>query len=234
MAKKRKQQNQNYKRKSVSAKTPNQKEFIKAIQSNQIVICEGLAGTGKTHIAVGMAVEALVTGQVKRIVVSRPAVEAGENLGFLPGDLDDKLSPYIRPIVDELIQYASYQEIAEWRNSGELEICPLAYMRGRNFHDTFVVADECQNASKKQLKMLLSRLGEGSKMVVVGDTTQSDLREHQSGDFRFIIKALSDVDNVAICSLHKQDVVRNPVVAAILDSIENYEKSLLTGGDIVI
>lgn len=213
------------KRKTVSARTSNQRKYIKAIINNEVIICNGPAGTGKTHVAIGMAFNHLHKGIIERIVIARPVVEAGESLGFLPGDIDDKMSPYIYPIMDELKEYASYTEIAEMKNSGALEICPLAYMRGRTFKDSFIICDECQNATKNQVKMLFTRLGIGSKMVMTGDIDQSDLNKQSQGGFqmaceRFDSPRMTD-NGIVVVSLEAEDIVRNEKIGIMLDAWED-------------
>lgn len=176
----------NPKHRQPSARTPNQKEYIKAIINKDIVVCEGAAGTGKTNIAIGMAITALRKGLVEKIVITRPLIESGEQMGFLPGDVNDKMDPYVRPVLNELESYASHSEIATLRNSGVLKIVPIAFMRGLTFNNAFIIVDEAQNITFDQMKMVLTRFGQDSKMVLTGDIEQSDLRRHHRGAFNFI------------------------------------------------
>ena len=213
------------KQQHLSAKTPNQKEYIKSVKENQVVICSGPAGTGKTHIATSMAIMGLVREQYEKVIITRPLVQAGEDTGFLPGNIREKMSPYLRPIFDELLCYVSNSDIITMMNSGQIEICPLAYMRGRNFHHCFIVADECQNASEKQLMMLLTRIGKGSKIVMTGDASQSDLNYRNQGGFRACIDGLGGVDGVEIVNLGTEDIVREPIVERIVTAMEKYHSS---------
>jgi len=206
----------------LAAKTPNQKEYIKSVKENQVVICSGPAGTGKTHIATSIAIMGLVREEYEKVIITRPLVQAGEDTGYLPGNIREKTAPYLRPIFDELLCYVSNSDIITMMNSGQIEVCPLAYMRGRNFHHSFVVADECQNASEKQLMMLLTRIGKGSKIVMTGDSTQSDLRDRSQGGLDTCIKGLENVDGVGIVKLNTQDIVRESIVEKIVTAMEKY------------
>tara|TARA_R110000824_G_scaffold279515_4_gene467713 strand:+ start:2350 stop:3045 length:696 start_codon:yes stop_codon:yes gene_type:complete len=212
---------QNY----LSAKTPNQKEYIKSVKDNQVVICSGPAGTGKTHIATSMAIMGLVREEYEKVIITRPMVQAGEDTGYLPGNIREKTAPYLRPIFDELLCYVSNSDIITLMNSDKIEICPLAYMRGRNFHHCFIVADECQNASEKQLMMLLTRIGKGSKIVMTGDVTQSDLNHRSQGGFNHCMEGLESVDGVGIVKLNTGDIVREPIVERIVTAMEKYRSS---------
>lgn len=205
--------------KSVSARTDNQRHYIKTINDRDIVICEGPAGSGKTHIAIGMALQHLSKGKVEKILIARPAVESGEDIGYLPGDADAKLNPYVRPILDELQYYASFNEIKEMQNSKILEIVPIGYMRGRTFKDAFVVVDECQNCTTDQMKMVLTRLGESSKMVLTGDVTQSDLEKRHQGGFQFAYDLCYYTlpHDVGCVRLEKADIVRHELVGKIVE-----------------
>lgn len=198
--------------KSPSAKTENQRDYIKAIVSHDIVICQGPAGTGKTHIAVGMGVDSLRKGNVKRIVIARPVVEAGESLGFLPGELEKKMDPFVRPCFDELEEYASNAEIVSWQNERILEIVPIGFMRGRTFKDSFIICDECQNLNFDQMEMLLTRFGMQSKMVLTGDVSQSDLVSNVQGAFAYACALFMDDDEIAVQSLDYTDNQRHPLV----------------------
>lgn len=208
---------------AVVARTENQRHYIKSIIDYDVVLCDGPAGTGKTHIAVGMAVKALEKGQVDKIIIARPAVEAGERTGFLPGDQDKKLDPYMRPIMDELSYYLSYNDIATLKNGRLLEVVPVGYMRGRTFNHSFVIIDECQNATFKQLKMILTRLGEHSKMVLNGDMDQSDLDHNQRGAFNFAYSNFKgrEEDGISCVSLTRDDIQRHKLVGKMLEIWES-------------
>ena len=213
------------KQQHLSAKTPNQKDYIKSVKDNQVVICSGPAGTGKTHIATSMAIMGLIRGDYEKVIITRPLVQAGEDTGYLPGTIREKTAPYLRPIFDELLCYVSNSDIITMMNSGQIEICPLAYMRGRNFHHCFIVADECQNASEKQLMMLLTRIGKGSKIVMTGDASQSDLNYRNQGGLNSCVNRLDGVEGVGIVNLNTQDIVREPIVERIVTAMEKYNSS---------
>ena len=208
-------------KKKLSARSPNQKKYIQSIESNSLTFCDGPAGSGKTHIAVGCAVEALISGKVEKIIITRPVVEAGEKIGFLPGDADKKLYPYLLHVFDELNYFVSHEQINNWKNQGKLVVAPVGLMRGRNFHSCFIVADECQNLSMKQLKMLLTRMGMESKLVITGDDSQSDLPYRQRGAFSKCLTRLDGVDNLGVMYLKKEDIVRNPLIPIILDKLKD-------------
>lgn len=205
----------------VTARTPNQKEYIKSIENYDLVCCKGPAGCGKTHIAVGIAVQHLIKEKVKRIVIARPVVEAGEQIGFLPGDIDSKMDPFVRPALDELNSFLSYEEIATLRNAGKIEIVPIGFMRGVTFKNSFILADEVQNLSFDQMKMLLTRLGEGSKMVLAGDTDQSDLPMDKRGAFRFTYQLFQQEEDIGSITLERQDIQRHDLVRKIVLHWEN-------------
>lgn len=219
------QQDTHLKQHRLTAKTPNQKEYIKSVKENQVVICSGPAGTGKTHIATSMAIMGLIREEYEKVIITRPMVQAGEDTGYLPGNIREKTAPYLRPIFDELLCYISHSDIVTLMNSGKIEICPLAYMRGRNFHHCFIVADECQNASEKQLMMLLTRIGKGSKIVMTGDASQSDLNYRNQGGLNDCIRGLENVEGVGISILNTQDIVREPIVERIITAMEKYHSS---------
>lgn len=229
MSSKKKNNNANngthLKQNHLSAKTQNQKEYIKSVKDNQVVICSGPAGTGKTHIATSMAIMGLVREEYEKVIITRPMVQAGEDTGYLPGNIREKTAPYLRPIFDELLCYVSNADIITLMNSDKIEICPLAYMRGRNFHHCFIVADECQNASEKQLMMLLTRIGKGSKIVMTGDATQSDLNHRSQGGFNHCMEGLGGIDGVGIVKLNTEDIVREPIVERIVTAMEKYSSS---------
>lgn len=205
------------------ARSENQKDFIRSMVENDVVFCQGLAGSGKTHIAIGMAIEWLLKDKVGKIVITRPVVEAGEKIGFLPGSAEEKIHPYLIPILDEINHFICMADYARLKNENRIEIVPLGLMRGRNFHDAFIVADECQNATYEQLKMLITRIGTDSKMVLTGDAAQSDLNKHMKGGFIKLMERLADVDGVGLSFLEACDIVRNPIIGKILDKLEEYE-----------
>ncbi|MGH8874142.1 MAG: PhoH family protein [Acidimicrobiia bacterium] len=209
--------------KVVRAKTRGQQRYIEAIRDNTLVFSVGPAGTGKTYLAMAAAVEALASGAVRRIVLTRPAVEAGERLGFLPGDLIAKVDPYLRPLYDALWDMLGSEETARLTERGTIEIAPLAYMRGRTLNDACVILDEAQNTSPEQMKMFLTRLGFNSKMIITGDITQTDLPiAHRSG-LRVVREILEGISGVAFLELTSRDVVRHRIVAAIVEAYERYE-----------
>ena len=210
----------------VRPKTLGQRRYVDAVRDNTMVIGVGPAGTGKTYLAMACAIEALVSGSVRRIILTRPAVEAGERLGFLPGDLAAKVDPYLRPLYDALYEMFGPDETARLMERGTIEIAPLAYMRGRTLNDAFIVLDEAQNTSPEQMKMFLTRLGFNSKMVVTGDVTQVDLGDGRRSGLRQIGRILSDVEGISFIELTGNDVVRHRIVAAIVEAYRRYEEAL--------
>ena len=209
--------------KIVRAKTLGQKRYVDAIRENTLVFGVGPAGTGKTYLAMACAVESLVSGSVRRIILSRPAVEAGERLGFLPGDLAAKVDPYLRPLYDALYEMLGPEETSRLMEQGTIEIAPLAYMRGRTLNDAFVVLDEAQNTTPEQMKMFLTRLGFNSKMVITGDVTQMDLGNGRPSGLKVVRRVLRNVDGVGFVELTGEDVVRHRIVAAIVNAYAKYE-----------
>ncbi len=207
----------------VRPKTRGQKAYVDLVRENTLVFGIGPAGTGKTYLAMACAIEALLSGGVRRIVLSRPAVEAGERLGFLPGDLAAKVDPYLRPLYDALYEMLGVDETARLMERGTIEIAPLAYMRGRTLNDAFVVLDEAQNTTPEQMKMFLTRLGFNSKMVITGDVTQVDLQAGKASGLRTVERILSDVDGIGFGYLAADDVVRHRIVAAIVAAYEDHE-----------
>lgn len=207
-----------YKGKSIRAKTVGQREYIKAIRSRDLVFAIGPAGTGKTYLAVVMATQALKNGHVKRIILTRPAVEAGESLGFLPGDLKEKVDPYLRPLYDALHDIYGTEQTQRLIERGTIEIAPLAYMRGRTLDDAFVILDEAQNTTHMQMKMFLTRLGFGSKMVITGDKTQIDLPKNTESGLIIAERVLKYVHDIHFTYLEAGDVVRHPLVAKIIQA----------------
>jgi phosphate starvation-inducible PhoH-like protein len=212
-------------RNKLKPRTENQKEYIRTVAENTITFCQGLAGSGKTHIAIGMALEYLLDEKISRIIVTRPVIEAGEKIGYLPGSAEEKLHPYLLPIIDEIHHFITPALHASLKLNNRIEVVPLGLMRGRNFHNCFIVADECQNASYEQLKMLITRVGQNSKLVLTGDVCQSDLSKHLQGGFIDMINALSDLEGIGFAKLEASDIVRNPIIAHILRRLEHYEQS---------
>ena len=212
--------------KVVRAKTLGQKRYVDSIRQNTLVFGIGPAGTGKTYLAMACAIEALLTGTTRRIVLSRPAVEAGERLGFLPGDLAAKVDPYLRPLYDALYEMLGPEETRRLMDQGTIEIAPLAYMRGRTLNDAFVVLDEAQNTTPEQMKMFLTRLGFNSKMIVTGDVTQMDLGNGMPSGLKVVRSVLHRVDGVGFIELTGADVVRHRIVAAIVDAYARHEARL--------
>ena len=212
--------------KPIKAKTVGQKMYVNAIKKNTIVIGTGPAGTGKTFLAVAMAVKALREKQVSRIILTRPAIEAGEKLGFLPGDLQSKIDPYLRPLYDSLYEMMGADNYQRQVEKGVIEVAPLAYMRGRTLDDSFIILDEAQNCTPEQMKMFLTRLGFNSKAVVTGDLTQTDLPYGQKSGLAAAVKILVDIDDIAIHSFTERDVVRHKLVQQIILAYEKYERSL--------
>ena len=210
----------NTKGKAIRAKTIGQRQYIQAIRHKDLVFCIGPAGTGKTYLAVVMAVQALKNSQVKRIILTRPAVEAGESLGFLPGDLKEKVDPYLRPLYDALHDVLGAEQTGRMIERGTIEIAPLAYMRGRTLDDAFVILDEAQNTTEAQMKMFLTRLGFGSKMVITGDETQIDLPRGAKSGLICAEKTLRHVKDIEFRILEQGDVVRHPLVAKIIQAYE--------------
>jgi phosphate starvation-inducible PhoH-like protein len=210
-------------RNKLKPRTDNQKEYIRTVAENTITFCQGLAGSGKTHIAIGMALEYLLDDKVKKIIVTRPVLEAGEKIGYLPGTAEEKLHPYLLPIIDEIHHFITPAHHVSLRLNNKIEVVPLGLMRGRNFHNAFIVADECQNASYEQLKMLLTRVGHDSKMILTGDVGQSDLSRHLQGGFSDLIHALDQLNGIGLCKLESCDIIRNPIIAQILARLDYHE-----------
>ena len=210
-------------RRNVQGKTPNQRAYLQTMQDKTLTIAVGPAGCGKTYLAVAAAVVALNSHQVERIILTRPAVEAGEKLGFLPGDLQQKVDPYLRPLFDALTDMLGIEKMNTLMEQNRIEIAPLAYMRGRTLNDAFVILDEAQNTTKAQMKMFLTRLGFSSTMVVTGDATQIDLPQHQNSGLLHALHVLENVKGIGICKLTSYDVVRHQLVESIVEAYESNE-----------
>ena len=213
---------------SIRPKTLGQKEYVDAIDKHTVVFGIGPAGTGKTYLAVAKAVQALQNKSVNRIILTRPAVEAGERLGFLPGTLSEKIDPYLRPLYDALHDMIDPDSIPRLMTNGTIEVAPLAYMRGRTLNDAFVILDEAQNTTPEQMKMFLTRLGFGSTIVVTGDVTQVDLPGGTRSGLRVVRQILQGVDDVEFCELTSRDVVRHPLVGRIVDAYGQYDDQVAT------
>ncbi len=209
--------------KTIRPKTANQKRYVEAIDQNTITFGIGPAGTGKTYLAMAKAVQALQAKQVNRIILTRPAVEAGERLGFLPGTLHEKIDPYLRPLFDALHDMVDPDAIPRLMSAGTIEVAPLAYMRGRTLNDSFIILDEAQNTSPEQMKMFLTRLGFGSKMVITGDITQVDLPGNVQSGLRIVNGILDGVDDIAFMELNSEDVVRHRLVSHIVDAYASWD-----------
>lgn len=210
--------------KPIKPKTLGQKDYVKTIADKMIVFGLGPAGTGKTYLAMAMAIEAFRSDEVSRIILTRPAIEAGEKLGFLPGDLQSKVDPYLRPLYDALYQIMGAENFMNNMEKGLIEVAPLAYMRGRTLDNAFIILDEAQNTTPAQMKMFLTRIGFGSKVVVTGDLTQKDLPQDAVSGLDVALKVLTGVDEIGICRLTNQDVVRHPLVQKIVKAYEAYEE----------
>ena len=209
--------------KPIKAKTMGQKKYVDAIRKHTITLGVGPAGTGKTYLAVAAAVAAFRAKEVNRIILTRPAVEAGERLGFLPGDLQSKVDPYLRPLYDALFEMLGPESYAKYVERGNIEVAPLAYMRGRTLDDSFIILDEAQNTSREQMKMFLTRLGFGSRIVITGDVTQIDLPGEKISGLKEAMRILRDVEDIAICRLTGSDVVRHVIVQRIIKAYEDDE-----------
>ena len=209
----------------VKAKTVGQQKYVEAIQKNIVTLGIGPAGTGKTYLAVACAVAAFREKTINRIILTRPAVEAGEQLGFLPGDLQNKVDPYLRPLYDALFDMLGPETYQKYLEKGNIEVAPLAYMRGRTLDDSFIILDEAQNTTREQMKMFLTRLGFGSKIVITGDVTQIDLPTDKTSGLKEALKVLENVPDIAICKLSASDVVRHALVQSIVAAYDKYENA---------
>lgn len=210
--------------KPIKAKTVGQFKYLEAIKNNTITLGVGPAGTGKTYLAVAMAVKAFRNNEVNKIILTRPAVEAGEKLGFLPGDLQQKVDPYLRPLYDGLFDMMGAESFQRCQESGDIEVVPLAYMRGRTLDNSFIILDEAQNTTPEQMKMFLTRLGFNSKIIVTGDITQTDLPDGKNSGLKQVIKILKNIDDIAIIKLSEKDIVRHRLVQKIIKAYEKFEE----------
>lgn len=208
---------------TITAKTPGQRNIVNTTVTNDIVFAIGPAGTGKTFTSVALAVQALKQRKVKRIILARPAVEAGENLGFLPGDLKEKIDPYLRPLYDALEEMIEFEKLDYYLTKNVIEIAPLAYMRGRTLNNAYVILDEAQNATNTQMKMFLTRIGFNSRAIITGDITQTDLPQKQHSGLISIQKVLQDIEGISFVYLDQRDVVRHKLVRDIIDAYEKFE-----------
>ena len=207
----------------IRAKTFRQRQYIQSVRSHDLTFCIGPAGTGKTFLAAFLGVQALLNNEFERLILTRPAVEAGEKLGFLPGDLQQKIDPYLRPLYDALYEFIDPEKIPGLMERGVIEVAPIAYMRGRTLNNAFVILDEAQNTTPAQMKMIVTRLGFRSRMVVTGDVTQTDLPQNQASGLAIAQKVLHSVEGIAFCNLTKADVVRHPLVQRIVAAYEQHE-----------
>ena len=225
MPKRRKRKSSNnrtfLKRKTLKPKTDNQADYIRTMVDADVTLCSGPAGTGKTAVAVGLACEYILEKNVDKIIITRPVVESGRGLGFLPGTFTEKIHPYLVPVLEEMNLYLLPDKVNSLRSMNLIEVCPLEYMRGRNFHNAFMILDEAQNCTHEQIKMFLTRIGRNSKAIINGDTEQSDLPLSMRGGLANCIDRLEDVEGVGICELTSADIVRNDVIARILSKLSN-------------
>lgn len=209
--------------KPIKPKTLGQKKYVDAVRNQMIVFGLGPAGTGKTYLAMAMAITAFKNNEVGRIILTRPAIEAGEKLGFLPGDLQSKIDPYLRPLYDALYQIMGAESFMKNSEKGLIEVAPLAYMRGRTLDNAFIILDEAQNTTPAQMKMFLTRIGFGSKVVITGDSTQKDLPAGQTSGLDVAVNVIKNIDDISVCKLTNKDVVRHPLVQKIVKAYEDYE-----------
>ncbi|HCL57590.1 MAG TPA: phosphate starvation-inducible protein PhoH [Spirochaetia bacterium] len=212
-------------KRQVFLKNKEQQKYLKKIMENDIVFGIGPAGTGKTFVAVAAGLKLLYEGKVKKIILTRPVIEAGENLGFLPGTLEDKIDPYLRPLTDAISDMLSPEEVLKYKERGQIEIAPLAYMRGRTLNNAFIILDEAQNTTVSQIKMFLTRLGYNSKAVITGDITQKDLPDKQKSGLDLTITILKEIERVDFSYFDKKDVVRHPIVIKVIEAFEKHEKN---------
>jgi len=220
MAKRKNAHSSRYRRKTLKAKTDNQSKYIEDMESSSVTFCSGPAGSGKTSVSIGLACQYLLAGKIEKIIITRPVVGSGKGLGYLPGTMLEKINPYLIPVLEEMGMYLTEKEVKDYMDKNIIELCPLEYMRGRNFHRCFMVLDEAQNATFDQIKMFITRLGRSSKAVINGDLRQSDL-DTRAGGLQACMDKLEGIEDVSICKLDYSDIVRSDVVARILMSLNN-------------
>lgn len=225
---------QNPKHKEPEARSPNQKKLIQSIKKYDITICDGRSGTGKTHIAIGMGINYIRNNKdFEKLMICRPIIESGENIGYLPGTAEEKLMPYIQPCMDELEYFSSKSEIYELKNSDRLKIVPFGFMRGRTFKNCYIIVDEAQNIGFDQMKMFLTRIGEGSKVVIIGDFNQSDLQQYQRGAFQYVFKLFQKMDCVGSVTLDDMnDIQRHPIVREVEENWDKYLTEFRSNGTV--
>lgn len=221
MKRKKSEQTKHHLKSRLSPKTQNQAEYIRAIIESDITICVGPAGSGKTTVSVGLACEHLSHGKIERIIITRPIIESGRGLGFLPGSFHDKIHPYLVPVMEEMNKYFAPPTIEKLRKEEIVQACPLEYMRGRNFHNSFMILDEAQNATLEQIKMFVTRIGKNSRAVINGDLGQTDLPSHSKNGLRTCIDRLDNLKGVSICKLTTEDIIRNRIISSILSRLED-------------
>jgi len=221
MQKNRRKRQGDLKRKELKPKTENQFDYIRTIAESDVTLCCGPPGTGKTAVAVGIACEHLLSDKVKKIIITRPVIESGRGLGFLPGTFDEKIHPYLVPVLEEMNRRLNEHRTKDYRSKGLIEVCPLEYMRGRNFHNSFMILDEAQNCTMEQLKMFMTRIGFNSKAVINGDIDQTDLPPHLRGALQECINKLDGVEQVGIVRLTEKDIIRNKIISKILRALGN-------------
>ena len=210
---------QTKRRKALKPKTKNQEDYVRAISANEVCFCTGPAGTGKTAVAVGLACDYLLDKRVEKIIVTRPVIESGRGLGFLPGTFEEKIHPYLVPVLEEMQYRLNTNRVQAYREEGKIEVVPLEYMRGRNFHNCFMILDEAQNATFEQLKMFITRIGWDSKAVINGDIDQTDLLNKDRGGLEEFLERLEDVVGVGIAELTDEDIIRNPIISKVLNAL---------------
>lgn len=210
---------QTKRRKALKPKTKNQEDYVRAISANEVCFCTGPAGTGKTAVAVGLACDYLLDKRVEKIIVTRPVIESGRGLGFLPGTFEEKIHPYLVPVLEEMQYRLNTNRVQAYREEGRIEVVPLEYMRGRNFHNCFMILDEAQNATFEQLKMFITRIGWDSKAVINGDIDQTDLLARDRGGLEEFLERLEDVVGVGMAELTDEDIIRNPIISKVLNAL---------------
>ena len=210
---------QTKRRKALKPKTKNQEDYVRAISANEVCFCTGPAGTGKTAVAVGLACDYLLDKRVEKIIVTRPVIESGRGLGFLPGTFEEKIHPYIVPVLEEMQYRLNPNRVQAYREEGRIEVVPLEYMRGRNFHNCFMILDEAQNATFEQLKMFITRIGWDSKAVINGDIDQTDLLAKDRGGLEEFLERLENITGVGIAELTDEDIIRNPIISKVLNAL---------------